>query len=109
MQFVLSGQPKGCLQHFEGLRRIACAPSLATSGVHARRQTNDFRGLRVSAAAAAEPAVLPVLTFDGQEKGSETLSLKVAAPWTAGGVVHRCMVTQRQNARRVRLSFHVLH
>ena len=45
---------------------------------------------------------MEVKAFSGEAVGSEQLSLKVADPYTAAGLVHRNVVTHRQNARRVR-------
>ena len=51
--------------------------------------------------AVAEPATLDVMKFDGSVAGSEEIALKVAGPATATGLVHRYLVTVRQNMRKV--------
>ncbi|CAL4921910.1 unnamed protein product [Urochloa decumbens] len=48
----------------------------------------------------AEAATLPVLSFTGDKVGEVTLDLKAAPPSTARAVVHRGLITDRQNARR---------
>ncbi|XP_062210697.1 large ribosomal subunit protein uL4c-like [Phragmites australis] len=48
----------------------------------------------------AEAATLPVLSFTGDKVGEATLDLKSAPPSTARAVVHRALITDRQNARR---------
>ncbi len=66
-----------------------------------QRQRKRTSGLSVSSSAIADPAALEVLSFDGEARGSERLALKIADPFTAKGLVHRCVVTEKQNARRV--------
>ncbi|EIE20014.1 plastid ribosomal protein L4 large ribosomal subunit [Coccomyxa subellipsoidea C-169] len=65
-----------------------------------QRQGKRTSGLSVSSSAIADPAALEVLSFDGEARGSERLALKIADPFTAKGLVHRCVVTEKQNARR---------
>ncbi|TVU47629.1 hypothetical protein EJB05_07235 [Eragrostis curvula] len=48
----------------------------------------------------AEAATLPVLSFTGDRVGEVVLDLKSAPPSTARAVVHRAIITDRQNARR---------
>eukprot|EP00252_Welwitschia_mirabilis_P020075 TRINITY_DN4834_c0_g1_i1.p1 TRINITY_DN4834_c0_g1~~TRINITY_DN4834_c0_g1_i1.p1 ORF type:complete len:310 (-),score=29.77 TRINITY_DN4834_c0_g1_i1:323-1135(-) len=48
----------------------------------------------------AEAVALPVLTYEGQQKGETALDLKTAKPETARAVVHRGVITQLQNRRR---------
>ncbi|CAD7702414.1 unnamed protein product [Ostreobium quekettii] len=48
----------------------------------------------------AEPATLDLKSIDGVTKGMEKLSLKVADPDTANGLVHRYMVKVRRDMRR---------
>jgi large subunit ribosomal protein L4 len=48
----------------------------------------------------AEAATLPVLSFTGDKVGEVVLDLKSAPPSTARAVVHRAIITDRQNARR---------
>lgn len=54
------------------------------------------------AAITASPAPLDVKNFDGGAAGSAELSLKVAPPPTAKGLVHRYVTYVLQNARAVR-------
>ncbi len=56
-----------------------------------------------SMSAVAAPAELTVKSFDGESAGTEQLALKVADRSTANGLVHRYLVTVRQNNRAVRL------
>ena len=65
-------------------------------------QRKERVALSVSASSIADPADLSVLSFSGEATGSQHLALKVADPFTAKGLVHRCLVTEKQNARRVR-------
>ncbi|KAL6907588.1 hypothetical protein ACP4OV_002627 [Aristida adscensionis] len=73
-------------------------PSSAAAPAHGagRRKpaASVLRALR------AEVATLPVLSFTGEKVGEATLDLKSAPPSTARAVVHRALVTDRQNARR---------
>ncbi|KAG8096652.1 hypothetical protein GUJ93_ZPchr0013g35772 [Zizania palustris] len=48
----------------------------------------------------AEAATLPVLSFSGEKIGEVDLDLKSAPPSTARAVVHRALITDRQNKRR---------
>ena len=52
----------------------------------------------------AAPAQLTVKTTDGSDAGTASLSLRVADPQKAKGLVHRHVVTIMQNARQVRAS-----
>ena len=61
------------------------------------------RGLATRAAMVAEPRSVEVRAPDGSAAGTESLSLRVAEPEVANGLVHRYVVFLRQNARRVRL------
>jgi hypothetical protein len=72
----------------------------------AQRQRKKVAYLSVSASAIAEPADIQVLAFGGETRGSERLALKVADPFTAKGLVHRCLVTEKQNSRRVSEELH---
>ncbi len=53
--------------------------------------------------AVAAPAELTVKSFDGESAGTEQLALKVADRSTANGLVHRYLITVRQNNRAVRM------
>jgi hypothetical protein len=57
----------------------------------------------VRAAVAGKPAQIPVKTADGATAGSVDLSLAVAPPATAKGLVHRYLVYVQQNMRQVRM------
>ncbi len=83
----------GSVQH---LRQHSFASALQPHRLVARR-----RCLSVKAAIVAEPASIEVKSFDGSSSGSQDLALKVAARNTAKGLVHRYLVTVRQNARAV--------
>ncbi|XP_072976530.1 large ribosomal subunit protein uL4c [Typha angustifolia] len=48
----------------------------------------------------SELATLPVLSFSGEKVGEAPLDLRSAAPSTARAVVHRALITDRQNKRR---------
>nr|CAD1839757.1 unnamed protein product [Ananas comosus var. bracteatus] len=48
----------------------------------------------------SELANLPVLSFSGEKVGEAALELLSAPPDTARAVVHRALVTNRQNRRR---------
>lgn len=52
-----------------------------------------------NAAIEAKPVSLDVKSFEGETSGSQNLALRVAADSTAKGLVHRYLVTVRQNAR----------
>ena len=55
------------------------------------------------ASVVAEPASLDVKSTDGSAAGKASLSLRVADPETANGLVHRYVVMVRQNMRQVRI------
>jgi large subunit ribosomal protein L4 len=85
---------------FVGLRRAAPAPAVRLS---ARPSSRPAAGaLQVRASLVAEPASLSVKGLDGSSKGEQSLSLKVVEDDKAKGLVHRYIVTVRQNARQVR-------
>jgi large subunit ribosomal protein L4 len=64
------------------------------SAGRAKAAVSVLRALR------AEAATLPVLSFTGDKVGEVILDLKAAPPSTARAVVHRGLITDRQNARR---------
>ena len=55
----------------------------------------------------AKPVRLEVKSFEGETSGSQNLALRVAADNTAKGLVHRYLVTVRQNARAVSPRTHI--
>jgi large subunit ribosomal protein L4 len=61
------------------------------------------RAIVTKASVVAEPASLDVKSVDGKSAGTAALSLKVASPETANGLVHRYVVMVRQNMRQVRI------
>ena len=84
---------------FVGLRRTV-QPTQAGRVISQRRPA--AAALQVRAAIVAEPATVAIKGIDGSSKGSSTMALKVASDETAKGLVHRYLVTVRQNARQVR-------
>ncbi|WVZ56364.1 hypothetical protein U9M48_006910 [Paspalum notatum var. saurae] len=72
--------------------------SSATVAPHAAGRTKA--AVSVLRALRAEAATLPVLSFTGDKVGEVILDLKSAPPSTARAVVHRAIITDRQNARR---------
>lgn len=73
-------------------------PPSAAAAPHAAVRTKA--AVSVLRALRAEAATLPVLSFTGEKVGEVTLDLKSAPPSTARAVVHRAIITDRQNARR---------
>jgi len=73
-------------------------PPSAAVAPHAAFRTKA--AVSVLRALRAEAATLPVLSFTGERVGEVTLDLKSAPPSTARAVVHRAIITDRQNARR---------
>jgi large subunit ribosomal protein L4 len=69
-------------------------PALAHTVGRRKPAASILRALR------AEAATLPVLSFTGDKVGEVVLDLKSAPPSTARAVVHRAIITDRQNARR---------
>ena len=67
-----------------------------------RMQARRLHRQVVSMSAVAAPAELTVKSFDGESAGTEQLALKVANRSTANGLVHRYLITVRQNNRAVR-------
>ncbi|KAF8010376.1 hypothetical protein BT93_J1108 [Corymbia citriodora subsp. variegata] len=49
---------------------------------------------------AAEVTTLPILDFSGEKVGETYIDLRTAPPETARAVVHRALITDRQNKRR---------
>lgn len=83
------------LKSWTGFRANCAAPRPAQ-----RRAAVQQRGqLSVRAAVVAAPAELEVKSLEGEDKGTATLSLKVAEE-SAKGLVHRYLVYAQQNARR---------
>nr|BAJ86004.1 predicted protein [Hordeum vulgare subsp. vulgare] len=74
------------------------SPSSSSSFPHAsvrgRPSASILRALR------AEATTLPVINFTGEKVGEVALDIKAAPPSTARAVVHRALITDRQNARR---------
>lgn len=70
-----------------------------TSVLQPHRLVAQRRSLTTRASRVAKPASIEVKTFDGSSSGSQKLALKVAGHDTAKGLVHRYLVTVRQNAR----------
>lgn len=71
------------------------------SALQPHRLAVQRKSLSVKASVVAHPATVDVKTFDGSSSGSQDLSLRVAGRKTAKGLVHRYLVTVRQNARAV--------
>lgn len=66
-----------------------------------QRTTNVRTQTVTRASVVAAPASLDVKKVDGSSSGSASLSLRVADPETANGLVHRYVVMVRQNMRQV--------
>ncbi|RLN39826.1 50S ribosomal protein L4, chloroplastic [Panicum miliaceum] len=73
-------------------------PPTSSAAPHSAGRTKA--AVSVLRALRAEAATLPVLSFTGDKVGEVTLDLKSAPPSTARAVVHRAIITDRQNARR---------
>jgi len=73
-------------------------PPTSSAASHSAGRTKA--AVSVLRALRAEAATLPVLSFTGDKVGEVTLDLKSAPPSTARAVVHRAIITDRQNARR---------
>ncbi|OEL16385.1 50S ribosomal protein L4, chloroplastic [Dichanthelium oligosanthes] len=73
-------------------------PPASSAAPHSAGRTKG--AVSVLRALRAEAATLPVLSFTGDKVGEVTLDLKSAPPSTARAVVHRAIITDRQNARR---------
>ena len=93
--FVMHSHSCG-LGSVDRIRQHSFAPALQQHRLVAHR-----RSLATRASVVAQPASVDVKTFDGSSSGSQDLSLKVAGRDTAKGLVHRYLVTVRQNARAV--------
>ncbi|BAF11562.1 large ribosomal subunit protein uL4c [Oryza sativa Japonica Group] len=70
------------------------SPRVAVAAGKQKAAISVLRALR------AEAATLPVLSFTGEKVGEVALDLKSAPPSTARAVVHRAIITDRQNKRR---------
>lgn len=81
-------------------QQLAFRPSQQLGASSRQLQTAARRQLLVQASVQAAPATLPVRKMDGADAGSASISLKVAEPDTANGLVHRYLVHVRQNARQ---------
>ncbi|KAF7049598.1 hypothetical protein CFC21_058110 [Triticum aestivum] len=68
--------------------------SFPHASVRGRPSASILRALR------AEATTLPVINFTGEKVGEVALDIKAAPPSTARAVVHRALITDRQNARR---------
>lgn len=72
-----------------------------TRDLQVHRLVVQRRSLSIKASLVAQPASVDAKKFDGSSSGSQDLSLRVAGYDTAKGLVHRYLVTVRQNARAV--------
>ncbi len=70
-------------------QQLAFRPSQQLGAASKQLQTAARRQLLVQASVQAAPATLPVRKMDGADAGSASISLKVAEPDTANGLVHR--------------------
>uniref|UniRef100_A0ACD5TX59 Uncharacterized protein n=1 Tax=Avena sativa TaxID=4498 RepID=A0ACD5TX59_AVESA len=70
------------------------SPPASVAVGRGRPSASILRALR------AEATTLPVISFTGEKVGEVALDIKSASPATARAVVHRALVTDRQNARR---------
>ncbi|RMZ57021.1 hypothetical protein APUTEX25_002253 [Auxenochlorella protothecoides] len=104
---VTSGQTSGQgteeMDHFEqsaafrGTRVqpfVACAPLTRSLNISRRAAPTPIR-----ASLLAPAAPITVRGWDGSESGTQNLSLIVADPETSKGLVHRYLITVRQNMR----------
>lgn len=82
------------------LKQHSFASALQPHRLVARRST-----VTVRASVQARPASIEFKTFDGTSSGTQELALQVAGQKSAKGLVHRYLVTVRQNARAVRPSY----
>uniref|UniRef100_A0A0D9VS98 Large ribosomal subunit protein uL4c n=1 Tax=Leersia perrieri TaxID=77586 RepID=A0A0D9VS98_9ORYZ len=73
------------------------SPRVSVAAAAGRQRAAAVSVLR---ALRAEAATLPVLNFTGEKVGEVALDLKSAPPSTARAVVHRALITDRQNKRR---------
>ena len=84
------------LGSIDKLRQHSFTPALQPHRLVVQR-----RSLSIRASLVAQPASVDVKKFDGSSSGSQDLALRVAGYDTAKGLVHRYLVTVRQNARAV--------
>ena len=85
-----------------GFRPCRSLPSCAHL-VHRQKSRGSRKSLDIqNMASLAEPVPLEYLSFSGEVKGTQELSLRTAAQDKATGLVHRYVTMARQNARRVR-------
>ncbi|CAM0872418.1 unnamed protein product [Alopecurus aequalis] len=70
------------------------SPHASVAAGRGKPSASILRALR------AEATTLPVISFTGEKVGEIALDIKSAPPSTARAVVHRALVTDRQNARR---------
>ncbi|KAM0891723.1 hypothetical protein ACQ4PT_026204 [Festuca glaucescens] len=70
------------------------SPHASVAAGRGRPSASILRALR------AEATTLPVISFTGEKVGEVSLDIKSASPATARAVVHRGLITDRQNARR---------
>lgn len=78
------------------LRQHSFASALQPHRLVARRSV-----VTTQASVQARPASIELKTFDGNVSGTQELALQVAGNHSAKGLVHRYLVTVRQNARAV--------
>ena len=70
------------------------SPHASVAAARGKPSASILRALR------AEATTLPVISFTGEKVGEVALDIKSAPPSTARAVVHRALITDRQNARR---------
>lgn len=97
IQSALGGQGQKCaLSSVNHHRQHSFAAALQPHRLVARRTA-----VTTQAAVQARPASIEVKNFDGSSSGTQELALQVAGRNSAKGLVHRYLVTVRQNARAV--------
>jgi hypothetical protein len=94
----MAGGPATLHAQFQALFLGRPCRLLAPPRVQSRRLHRQV----VAMSAVAAPAELDVKAFDGEAAGTEHLALKIADKSTANGLVHRYLITVRQNNRAVR-------
>lgn len=89
MQTTMQARLSSRAPAFTAVRPVRCIVSRSTAVV-------------VRSSAVSAPAMLPVKSVEGEDKGTQQMALKVAGE-SGKGLVHRYLVMVQQNARQVGL------
>ena len=102
------GHSLNCQRNFTSLQGFRSSQTAPLRACPLTRKQQRCSGLVTRMSLKASPAELTVRNIDGGEAGKASLALQIADPAKSTGLVHRYIVTIRQNARQVQICTLVL-